>query len=98
MDYNQYDLFELHENRILTIEIENGIGGSLLSYPDYFVDYYFNNKGIAEEIVINNIDLNAIEDLDLINSKTSDTTYYYLNETYEIFINEELNKISFTLN
>lgn len=79
------------------VETENGLGESILSYPDYFVEYHFNDQGNANEIVINNIDLDAIKDIDLTSSKMSDSTYYLQNETYEIFINGEISKISFSL-
>lgn len=79
------------------VEMENGLGGRILSYPTYFVEYHFDNQGNADEIVISNIDLDAIEDIDFTSSKTSNSTYYLQNESYEIFINDEINKISFSL-
>ncbi|MFL0505300.1 teichoic acids export ABC transporter ATP-binding subunit TagH [Ureibacillus sp. 179-F W5.1 NHS] len=79
------------------VESENGLGGRILSYPAYFVEYHFDDQGNANEIVINNIDIDAIGNLDLTNSKADDSTYFLQNETYEIFINDEINKISFSL-
>ncbi|MEK9197893.1 ABC transporter ATP-binding protein [Ureibacillus sp. FSL E2-3493] len=79
------------------VELENGLGGSILSYPAYFVEYHFDDQGNAYEIVINNINLDVIENVDLTNSKISDSTYYLQNETYEVFINEDISKITFSL-
>lgn len=79
------------------VEKENGLGGRILSYPTYFVEYHFDNQGNADEIVISNIDLDAIESIDFTSSKTSNSTYYLKSESYEIFINDEINKISFSL-